>query len=85
MKKKAKLKKLKKKEKKKKEKLKNKEEKKKAAAVAAEGLQSCSPAAERRPSYLEVWQSDEGAVELGPGGIFTLYWGLKGHNMEGDT
>uniref|UniRef100_A0A665W5X2 ADP-ribosylation factor-like protein 6-interacting protein 4 n=1 Tax=Echeneis naucrates TaxID=173247 RepID=A0A665W5X2_ECHNA len=47
-----------KKEKKKKEKLKKKEKKK------AEGQQSSGPA--ERPSYLEVWQSEEGAVELGP-------------------
>lgn len=62
---KAKLKKQKKKEKrekKKKEKLKKKEEKKKAEVV----LLPPSPPVEKPPSYLEVWQSDEGAVELGP-------------------
>ncbi|XP_019130802.1 ADP-ribosylation factor-like protein 6-interacting protein 4, partial [Larimichthys crocea] len=63
-KKKAKLKKQRKKEKKKKlkKKLKEKEKKKKAEVVLS------SPPAEKPPppSYLEVWQSDEGAVELGP-------------------
>lgn len=56
-KKKAKLKKRKEK-KKKKEKLK----KSKAAVVLS------APPAEKVPSYLELWQSDEGAAELGPGG-----------------
>lgn len=59
-KKKAKLKKQRKKEKKKKEKLKKKEKKKAGVAL------SSPPAAEKPPSFLEVWQSDEGAVELGP-------------------
>lgn len=69
---KAKLKKQKKKEKrekKRKEKLKKKEEKKKAEVV----LLPPSPPVEKPPSYLEVWQSDEGAVELGPGATLTYF------------
>lgn len=65
------MKKQKKKEKKKKEKklkkLKKKEmEKKKAETVVV--LLPCRPPppVAEPPSYLEVWQSDEGAVELGP-------------------
>lgn len=66
---KAKLKKQKKKEKREKKKLKKKEEKKKAEVV----LLPPSPPVEKPPSYLEVWQSDEGAVELGPGATLTYF------------
>lgn len=59
----AKLKRLKKKRKK--EKLKKKKEEKKEKKKKAE-VMLLSPPAEKPPSYLEVWQSDEGAVELGP-------------------
>lgn len=59
-KKKAQLKKQRKKEKKKEKKLKKKEKKKKAEMLVS------APPTEKPPSFLEVWQSDEGAVELGP-------------------
>lgn len=49
------------KKKKKKEEEEEEEKKKKKAEVF-------SPPAEKPAPYLEVWQSDEGAVELGPGG-----------------
>lgn len=63
-KKKAKLKKQRKKEKKKKEKLKKKKEKKRAEVSSSSG--PLLPLVSKPPSYLEVWQSEEGAVELGP-------------------
>lgn len=74
-KKKAKLKKQKKKEKKKEKKLKKKEEKEKKKEEKKKKAEEekkktevvlPSPPAEKLPSFLEVWQSDEGALELGP-------------------